>query len=155
MLSAFNGLDVITFAVEIEKNGKRFYEKVSDIFEDTEVKKFFLNLANEEEKHISDFEKLLKDASGNDPQETYKGEYIDYVKSLVDNHVFNTKADIDALVKNIHNKTDALDLALKFEKDSILFFTELKELVAPHNLGIIDNLISQERNHIRLLAQMK
>ena len=155
MLPAFNGMDVITFAVEIEKNGKKFYEKVSDTFEDAEIKEIFLHLAHEEENHIVEFEKLFEDELGNNPHETYEGEYLDYVKSLVDNHVFKTNEDIDALVKTIQNKNDALDLALKFEKDSILFFTELKEVVAPHNLGTIDNLISQERAHIKVLAKLK
>lgn len=155
MLPAFKGMDVLTFAVEIEKNGQRFYAAVAETTGDSGVKDVFLRLAREEEKHVADFEQLFDKVSGHQPQETYSGEYLDYVKALVDHHVFNTKADIPGLVATVKNKTDALDLALKFEKDSILFFAELKQVVAQNHQGIIENLIDQERGHIRLLSGLK
>ena len=151
MLPAFKGMDVLTFAVEIEKNGQSFYAAVANNTGDSGVKKVFLKLAEQEEKHVADFEKLLDKITNNQPQETYSGEYLDYVKALVDNHVFNTGADIKAMAESVKSKVDALDLALQFEKDSILFFAELKNVVAPHNHRIIEDLINQERDHIRLI----
>ncbi|MEL7563983.1 MAG: ferritin family protein [Dehalobacterium sp.] len=155
MLQAFKGMDVLSFAVEIEKNGKNFYESVAKIIDDTGVKEAFLKLKEQEEQHVVDFEQLLDQITVYQPQETYSGEYLDYVKALVDNHVFNTNTDIKAIAEAVKNKADALDLALKFEKDSILFFAELKHVVAPRNHGVIENLIAQEREHIRVLAELR
>jgi len=155
MIQAFKGMDVLSFAIEIEKNGKNFYESVAKIIEDPEMKEAFLKLKEQEEQHIVDFEQLLDQITAYQPQETYSGEYLDYVKALVDNHVFNTDADIKAIAETVKNEADAIDLALKFEKDSILFFAELKHVVAPHNHGVIENLIVQERGHIRVLSDFK
>lgn len=155
MLKAFKGMDVISFAIEIEKNGKSFYETVADIIEDPHVKEIFLKLKKQEEHHIVDFEKLLVNTKGYQPQETYSGEYLDYAKALADNHVFNLDADIKEIAKTVKNKADAIEIALKFEKDSILFFAELKHVVAPDNHKVIEELIAQEREHIRILSELK
>lgn len=155
MLKAFKGLDVISFAIEIEKNGKEFYETVAGIIDDPDVKEIFFKLKEQEENHIVDFEKLLVNINEYQPQETYSGEYLDYAKALADNHVFNLNADIKAIAKTVKNKVDAIEIALKFEKDSILFFAELKHVVAPDSHKVIDELIAQEREHIRVLSELK
>lgn len=155
MLSAFKGMDVITFAVEIEKNGEKFYETMANITEDPEISKIFHHLKEQEAQHIIDFQQLLDKAGGYQPQETYTGEYLEYVKALVDNHVFNAQADIDALAKGVKDTIGALDLALRFEKDSIIFFAELKNAVSPQDQETIEELINQEREHIRVLSNLK
>lgn len=155
MLKAFKGMDVISFAIEIEKNGKEFYETVAGIIDDPQAKEIFLKLKEQEEHHIVDFEKLLDNIKGYQPQETYSGEYLDYAKALADNHVFNSNADIKAIAKTVNNKIDAIEIALKFEKDSILFFAELKHVVAPNSHKVIDELIAQEREHIKVLSELK
>jgi rubrerythrin len=152
MLTAFKGMDVLTFAVEIEKNGKKFYENVAQNSDDPKVKEIFSWLKDQEEQHVLDFEKLLDKVNYYQPNETYSGEYMEYVKALVDNHVFHTGVDAKALAETVKSRKDALELGLKFEKDSILFFTELKNVVAPRDHGVIEDLITQEREHIRVLA---
>jgi rubrerythrin len=49
-----------------------------------------------------------------------------------------------------------LDLAVNFEKDSVVFYTTMKKLV-PENLGKgeIDALIDEEISHIFILTQKK
>lgn len=155
LLPAFNGMDVITFAVEIEKNGRNFYGAVAEKIQDAEVKETFLMLKGQEEQHIKDFEQLLTKTTDQQAQETYDGEYLEYVKALVDNHVFNPDADINALADQVKTKAEGINLALRFEKDSIIFFTELKNIVAPHSKEIVEELINQEREHIRVLSKIK
>lgn len=155
LLPAFNGMDVITFAVEIEKNGREFYGAVAGKTQDPGVKDIFLKLKGQEEQHIKDFEQLLEKTTDHQAQETYDGEYLEYVKALVDNHVFNPGADINELAERVKTKEEAIDLALRFEKDSIIFFAELKNVIALQSKEIIEELINQERGHIRLLSQLK
>ena len=155
MVYAIKGLDVLTFAIEVEKNGKKFYEAVAARVQEQKAKELFLNLAKEEEKHIGDFEKLLEKVSGQESAETYEGEYLDYVKALVDNHVFRRDIDVARLADNVTGVEDALDLALRFEKDSILFFVELKEVIFAKEKGIIEELIEQEHSHILTLSKWK
>ena len=151
----FKGIEVLTFAVEIEKNGKAFYNKVAQQVEDDTAKEIFLKLATEEEKHITDFEELMAGVSDYFSPESYEGEYLAYIKTLVDNHVFIQNADIDKLMEKVTDAKSAIDLALGFEKDSVLFFNELRNLITVHEQKTIDKLIAEERKHIQTLIQLK
>jgi rubrerythrin len=49
-----------------------------------------------------------------------------------------------------------LDLAVAFEKDSVVFYTTMKKLVPEHlGKGQIDTLIHEEISHIFILTQKK
>jgi len=40
---------------------------------------------------------------------------------------------------------------VNLEKDTILFFSELKRVIDDYYLDAIDNILNQERNHLRSL----
>lgn len=151
-ITDFSGEEIVRLAVTIEKQGQKFYEIAAGKIDDPEIKGIFEYLAGEEKQHISDFEslgdKLSKDFT---PNESYVGEYSDYIKALIDNHVFNHD-NIDKLVDGITVTREALAIALRFEKDSILIFQELYNVVDDSGREIIGKLINQEKQHIRKLA---
>ncbi|MFA7467349.1 MAG: ferritin family protein [Desulfotomaculaceae bacterium] len=151
-ITKFNGTEIVRLAVEIEKQGQKFYEIAAAQVDDDEVKKIFELLSGEEKQHIVDFESL----GANLPSdfilnESYVGEYGDYLKALVDNHVFNHD-NIEKLLPNISVAREALAVAFRFEKDSILIFQELYNLVDEAGKVVLGKLIEQEKLHIRKLA---
>jgi rubrerythrin len=151
-ITKFSGEEIIRLAVEIEKQGQKFYELAAAKIDNPEIKAVFNFLAGEESQHIADFEmlgeKLPRDFA---PNESYVGEYGDYIKALIDNHVFNHN-NIDKFLDNITVAREALAVAFRFEKDSILIFQELYNVVDPAGKEIIEKLIQQEKQHIRKLA---
>jgi rubrerythrin len=68
--------------------------------------------------------------------------------------VFIRNTDITGLVAGCKNPAEILDLAITFEKDSVVFYTTMKKVVAP-NLGQdkVDRLIDEELKHISMLTQ--
>jgi rubrerythrin len=64
--------------------------------------------------------------------------------------------NIPELALKCKTPIEALDLAVNFEKDSVVFYTTMKKLV-PENLGKgeIDALIDEEISHIFILTQKK
>ncbi|MFZ5642622.1 MAG: ferritin-like domain-containing protein [Bacillota bacterium] len=150
----FTGKEIIELATEIEKAGKAFYEAASRKVEDPEVSALFKALGNEEEKHIGDFRALEKYLDGGfDPEESYPGEYRDYLKAIIDNHVFNIN-NVESLVKNVVVAREALAVALRFEKDSILIFQEFLKVVDESGRDIVQKLIDQEKEHIGMLFRL-
>ncbi|SFG58667.1 Rubrerythrin [Desulfotomaculum arcticum] len=151
-ITKFSGDEIIKLAVEIEKQGQKFYEISAQQVDDPEVRKIFELLAGEEDKHITDFaklgEKLPHDFT---PNESYLGEYGNYVKALIDNHVFN-HANIEKLAAKATVAREALAIAFRFEKDSILIFQELYNMVDAAGKEMLAGLIEQEKQHIRKLA---
>ncbi|MFH2012008.1 MAG: ferritin family protein [Pseudomonadota bacterium] len=150
MLS-FAGGEIIEVAVQIERNGLTFYRTVANSMEDKEVKSLFNDLADEEGKHIKSFESLYETFSDYKPTITDKEEYYDYIRMLAERNVFTKKDGFDEVLNNIKNKKDALDMAIGFEKESIVFFAEIKGLVKKSQKDAVEELIHQEQLHLRKL----
>ncbi len=151
-ITKFSGEEIVKLAVEIEKQGQKFYEIAAARVTDPEIKSIFEFLAGEEKQHISDFEKLGETLPRDfTPNESYVGEYGDYIKALIDNHVFNHD-NIEKFLPDISVPREALAVAFRFEKDSILIFQELYNVVDDKGKEVLGKLIEQEKQHIRKLA---
>jgi len=50
--------------------------------------------------------------------------------------------------------TEALHLAIEFEKDSILFLHEIRPMVEKDSRDVVDRLISEERIHVTTLLRL-
>lgn len=151
----FKPREVVEFAMNIEKNGQAFYRALAGKAGDAEAKNVFVFMADEEDAHYNIFKKLAAKMESFDPPETYPGEYEEYMRELVDNHIFTRDTDPVELAGRINNSLAAVDLALGFEKDSILFFHELKKLMPDLEQRAIDELIAEEGRHVKKLLQLK
>ncbi|WP_088227590.1 ferritin family protein [Desulfosporosinus sp. FKB] len=145
----FTGEEIIKLALEMEKSGKEFYEKALSYAQDLQVKEVLVYLAKEEEKHLKDFEKLGERLSKEFmPNESYAGEYGDYLKSIVNNHIFNLN-NVEDLVKGIKTDLDILHFAQSFEKDSIMIFQEFENFVNNAGKDTVKDLVNEEKEHIK------
>lgn len=153
----FNADEIFQIGVQIEQNGQRFYEMVAKNCSNPSAQKLFLDLASWESKHIHLFETLRRRL----PRSAKGGDFFDpnqelhlYLKAAADSHVFLKNKDISELVSKCKTPIEALDVAVAFEKDSVVFYTTMKKLV-PEYLGKneIDTLIDEEINHILILTQ--
>ena len=153
-ITQFRGEEIIEIALQMEESGKLFYEKASQVVADAQLKEMLIYLAQEEDKHIRDFTKLGEKLNYHFmPGESYAGEYEDYVRSLVNSHIFNIN-QIEDLVKEAKNDRDILYSALSFEKDSIILFQEFKNMGNQAAQEVIEELINEERGHIKRIGAM-
>jgi len=150
----FSGEEILEIALQIEESGKTFYEKALDYAEQTHVKEMLVFLAQEEEKHIEAFTKLGSTLTNYFvPKERYAGEYEDYVRSLVNSHIFQIAA-VEDKVKSIQSDQDILHFALSFERDSIVIFQEFKNMANKAGGEILERLIEEEKGHIRKINSL-
>ncbi|MGF7185908.1 rubrerythrin [Desulfitispora alkaliphila] len=152
-LSKFSGSELIEFAVEVEKKGEKFYNSLAEKCDDDKASELFQFLAKEEAKHQLDFSKLGEKLKEFNARESFEGEYLEYVQSLVSSHMFNR--DLDTILDKISTTEDAIDFAINFEKDSIVFFIEFKNMVNASEAHVIEELIGEERKHIKKLTALK
>ncbi|MGQ9532555.1 MAG: ferritin-like domain-containing protein [Desulfotomaculales bacterium] len=148
----FRVKEIVNFAAQIERNGQAFYRTLLDCIADDPTREVIAYLAEEEARHEATFSGMLAGLEDYSPAESFPGEYEQYLRWLVDNHVFIREADACALAKRVTSPREALDLALGFEKDSLLFFHELRQLVPEGERGVVDGIIREEREHVRKLA---
>lgn len=147
--------ELIHFAMQIEERGFKFFQGLAAKIADQEVKKVFEQLSDEEEKHYNIFDKMLQEANTYDPPEYYMDEYEAYVWSLARGHVITGKANPEEYVDQIKTPVDAVNLAINFEKDTILFFIALKKVVFKEGQATLDLLIDQENLHVKTLLELK
>lgn len=155
MGNIFSAVEVAEMGVQIEKNGRDFYNAVTRLSKNPKAKEVFKYLAGEEEKHIKTFEGIVLSVKKYEPSEAYPGEYFAYLRALSEEYVFTKKNKGLEIAKKIKNDKEAIDLGIGFEMDSILFYYEMKGVVLEGEYRVIDGLIEQEREHLRKLSALK
>ena len=156
MLFCFNASEVFQIAVQIKENCKGFYEKAQSIIEDPSVKKLFSDLTLEEVEHKRKIEDLkgklpldAKTPTVSDPQ----NELDSYIKMMADQHVVGSREDLETELAGVKNAGDALKLALRLEKDSVIFFLGMQEATcAGKDRDLISLLVKEEQDHVRRLS---
>jgi rubrerythrin len=155
----FNADEIFQLGIQIETNGKQFYETVARNTLDPSVKGLFSELSKWESEHQELFKNLksaLPDSAKREILFDPQGEFSLYLQAMAEGHVFIKNKDIHGLASRCKTPQEALDLAILFEKDSVVLFTTMKRVV-PEHLGKdqIDLLINEEIKHISILTQKK
>jgi rubrerythrin len=151
----YNADEILQMAEQIERNGARFYRKAAEGVEDEKVAKLLLDFAAWEDGHERVFASMRKHLTALERQPTVfdpEGETSLYLRAMADGHVFDVKSDPAALLTGEETMEEILRLALGREKDSIIFYLGLKEML-PQAAGKerIDEIIKEEMNHIGFL----
>jgi|SRR5208283_391601 len=155
MGNLFDVREILEFAVYIEQNGYEFYTETLKKFSDPQFVGLFQYLAGEEIKHEQLFKKMADAAGSFEPEETYEGEYKDYMQEFCKSHSLADRQTLKSKVANIHIFEDAIEMALSFEKDSVIFFSELKSATGFDRAGSVEKVINEELTHIRKLLLYK
>jgi rubrerythrin len=147
----FNADDILEMAERLERTGANFYGEASANTPNPKTKQMLIQLSQMEQDHEKTYKELrasLKEdekvATAFDPE----NESVLYLRALADTRVF-FKTTID--LKSIE---EVLKTAIQAEKDSIVFYLGMKEVV-PEGLGgkRIDEIIKEEMAHITLLSK--
>ena len=146
----FNANDILQMAEQIERNGAAFYRECAGNVADSTAVELLEKLAAMEDDHEKTFASIRTELSAREKESTTfdpDGEAVLYLKALADTKVFFEKR-IDT-----SDMEDILKSAITAEKDSIVFYLGMKELV-PADLGTtrVDAIIKEEMAHIKLLS---
>ena len=155
MGNIFAGSEIVEIGIQIEKNGRDFYDAVVGKSKNQKAKEIFKYLATQEEQHIAVFKKILDSVNKYEPAESYPGEYFAYMNSLASEHIFTQKDKGNQIAKNVNSDREAVELGIGFEKDSIVFYEGMKRVVPEYDNKVIDELIKQEQDHLKQLSDLR
>ena len=155
MSAEFTGPEILEIALRIEKNGERLYRALAQRSEFLPVQQAFRALAGEEEKHAASFRTLQEAVGPFRPDEAYPGEYALYLRALVDENIFADAEAYEEAARGAATVADALDLALRFEKETMIFFLAVRDSLSGDDREVVEELLRQERGHVRKLAEIK
>jgi rubrerythrin len=151
MAIAYSGTEIVEIAVQIESCGEAYYEEAMAHARSDKAKDIFAYLRTEERRHAKIFTEMLSKMADVDAPWRHDEDYQTYMRALAENRVFPTPEAARETVRGLSSDASAIRYALGFEKDTILFFYELRSLVRDKDQAIIDELIEEERRHIRQL----
>jgi rubrerythrin len=152
----FNAFEVFEIAEQIERNGARFYHKATELFDAPAIRKMFLELANWEAKHqelFRDMRRRLYEQSGKVADFRAEG-ILSAPRVMAGLAVFGIRPDPSNELTGKETVADVLKKAIEKEKDSIVYYTGLKDFVESQNgRNQIDDIIKEEMRHIRILNE--
>jgi rubrerythrin len=144
--------EVLEQAVQTEKLGYEFYASMAERFaENEELKKLFDTLALKErshEKRFSDLKDKVRDDKLVDWNEVSK-----YLRVIVESEFFIGKEKSLPSLEHVATVSDAVKFALGFEKETLLYFYAVRDVVQEKN--VVDEIISEEKSHIAWLGKFK
>jgi len=152
----FNADEILEMAEQIERNGAKFYRKAAQSAQ-ADAGKLLNQLADMEQQHEKTFAQMRAELGGAqrryatpDPDNQAAG----YLQAVADGKVFDVSADPAETLTGNESLKEILLTAISLEKESVVFYTGIKELVG-EELGRekIEAIIGQEMGHITTLSE--
>jgi len=151
----FSASELVNIAIGIEKSGLAFYQSLVKKEKGVMARGAYKYLAEMEEKHIKTFRSMLDAVGEYRPPETYTEEYDLYLKALVDSAVFTDDKVAREMAEKANSSAEAIQIGLGAEKDSILFYSAMRNLVPERDRKVMDRIIEEEKSHLRQLSDLK
>lgn len=157
MVVEFNAFEAFEIAEKIERNGARFYRRAAELFDDSGLRTLFLELAGWEKGHEQVFANMRKQlAEQSSELRTFKldNKLVPEAQAMAGLAVFGLKPDPSQELTGTESRAEVVTKAIEKEKDSIVYYTGLKDFV-PARAGKdkIDEIIAEEMRHVRILNQ--
>jgi len=154
-MAIFTAAQALEMAMEIEQNGEIFYKKAAEQSDDPATQALFEDLAQQEMAHYETFQRLAGDVerAPGKPGEEYD-QYEMYLNVALENALFTGPEKALALAKKAADRETALRAAMGFEKDTLLFFYDLRDMVSEKDQETISTIIREEKRHLRRLSKL-
>jgi len=154
MALGFNANEVLQMAEQIERNGARFYRKAAESCGECELQERLRQLADMEDGHEKTFVEMRASLTGAETESTTfdpEGEAAQYLMAMADANVFDPDVDLCEAVPGMSPK-ELLEVAIDLEKESIVFYLGLRELVSGKaGKDKMEGILKEEMSHIALL----
>ena len=155
MSISFSGSELINLAIGIERRGIAFYDIMVRSTQNATARDVFQYLADMERQHIRVFQDMLGEADKYQMPETQAGEYAAYLQALVDSSVFTDDMVTSEMATQASSDIEAMELAIGAEKDSILFYYEMRDIMPQRARPTVNKIIAEEKSHLRQLSELK
>lgn len=152
----FSMQEVIEMAITTERSGQVFYQTASKLARENNLSKLFQYLAEEEKKHLKTFQDLYNTLKEKPEITPYNWEEAKlYLEALVDSRFFAGPDKAIKLAKEAKSELEAINSAINFEKETLLFFYQILEMIKTQKHELVKKIIEEEKRHIQRLSTVK
>jgi rubrerythrin len=150
----FSGNEIVDIAVKIEENGQAFYLAAAGRAEDENLAAVLKKLAADEVEHKTTFQALYRADEDYSLDPGYNEEVDAYIKAMASAQVFAPGKSVAEIARGAADIFEVLSLAMGAEKDSILYYSEMKKWVQPKDKDVIGKVIAEEKRHLSDLTKL-
>ena len=142
--------EILEMAIRTETLGYQFYTGMAEKFrKDEGLVRLFTTLASKEKVHEKTFTDLKATVAKQGAEPVEWDEVSNYMRAFVESEFFLGKGKALPSMEQVKTVQDAVRFALGFEKETLLYFYELRSLVKEKDA--VDKVINEEKSHIRWL----
>ena len=156
MAFVFNADEIFEMAEQIERNGAAFYRLAAKQF--PAQQRLLTIIAEQEDQHCATFSALRRQLTSKDQEAiTFDpGQEAEaYLRAMADRRVVDVGRRPKDILKGDESFADILGIAIGMEKDSIVFYVGMQDMVPPAlGRGKLDLIIKEEKKHIVFLNQL-
>ena len=149
----YSGFEVVLAAMEVEKNGHRFYSTMAQKATSELARELFSWLAQDEVEHLRRLKALevsFKESALFDGVE----ELLPYLRRFADQEIFPSAERLEAVLQQPESERTAMDLAIAAEDRFAAYFAKAAEHARdPDGRAAFEWLAGEERRHAALLRE--
>lgn len=155
MNAKFSAIEAVKIALNQEKDGYTYYETALEQIKDNTLEPIIQRLANDEKEHEKIFQKIHDELEAKgDVYFDIDDEMSHYLSTYVKTIFLKNMKNIKEYVQKLKSDLDVLTHAIQNEKDTILFFMELKDLANDSDAKeVFTRIIQEERKHVITLEK--
>ncbi len=147
----FSANDIFDIAIETEQLGRAFYEAAAAATEDAQVHALCEWLGHAEEAHERLLRNMKVEIASTGSLTNWGPERHEFISHLVYSRFVPKAGDAVALVAG-KSAEELLRLALSFEKDTIIFLYEMRDMVASADTERVNVIIAEEKKHVTRIS---
>ena len=98
---------------------------------------------------------MLEALGGHVAAETYPDEYGSYLHALTSDRAFPDEADARRQARECQDDLAGLDLALRFERNTLVLLNEMRVLAPDQHKDIIAEITAEEQSHMVTLLEAR
>jgi rubrerythrin len=152
-VALFQAADIVELAMQVEQSGEAFYRAVAAKVTSQEARELFEYLAGQEVIHYQVFQKLSRSVLESPFMTDEEWElYMDYLNGTVQSAFFEGADKALALAETVSDEQTAINMAIGFEKETLLFFYDLRDRIPDKDRPVVEKVVAEEKRHIRRLV---
>ena len=145
-------------AEQFEQNGTAFYNLASQYTTDPMVCNKLKKLADMETDHeqfFTDIKSKYSAGSGSSMLPDKGDDIVAYIEAIQANKIFNFDLNVKKLFSDDATLEDIMGVAIALEKDSIVFYTGLLNIIPDKTIQeVLNRIIREEISHLAIVSNL-
>jgi rubrerythrin len=146
--------EILDLAIQMEHRGVTFHEACTKASLGPPIVLVFEHLIAAEQNHARIFAEMKARPPQVRVSEKHSRGVQDYMEKLISDRMSPETKRALRIVPEIADPVEAVEIAMEFEKKSVLLYSALNRLMGPADKEIIEKIIAEEHTHIHRLVDL-